>query len=182
MNWLKYSSVVFGVVFLISGCGAKSATRLKSVQKTHYYVIEKGNKTFYEDFKSMEDLKSFKSIIENTVKSFNEIKNGKRDLEYVNKIASYDLKNCDEHKNFSKLDLAKDELKIINSRITDFQIDGIAYDKDEKTIKIYLYVENEQKQKESEYTLKVYENQTYVFKLENGKLVLLRYSLSEHID
>lgn len=183
MKWIRYSSLMFGVVFLILGCNPKNKAFDSNIsQKTNYCVVEKGNKTYYKDFESITGLNFFKSVIENTIKSFNEVKDGKRDLEYVDKIASDELKNSKEYKKFSEINLENSELEITSSEVTSYQFDGVEFDKDENIIKIYIYVENNQKQKEGEYTLKVYDNQIYVYKLGNESLTLLEYNLSEQID
>lgn len=183
MKWFRYSSLIFGVIFLVSGCNSKNKALESNIcKKTSYCVIEKENKTYYKDFESITGLNLFKSVIEDTIRSFNEVKDGKRDLEYVDKIASDKLKNSKEYKKLSKTNLKNNELSIICSEITSYQFDGVEFNKDENIIKVYIYVENNQKQKESEYTLKVYDNQTYVYKLENESLTLLEYNLSEQTD
>lgn len=183
MKLYKYVLVILAAVILLSGCGPKNdASSDNAENKTNYYIIKDSKKTYFSDYQSMDSLNNYRSEIDKTISAFNEIKDGKRDLSYIDKVASKDLKNSEQYKTFLKSVPGENELKCIGSDIVNSQIEGAVYDKDTDTLKIYAYIERSEKQKDSGQTLSVFDNQTYIYKVDGNNLTLIKYDLSQHIE
>lgn len=178
MKKCKLLFLLFIVIIMTVGCS--NANKLnKDGKETEYYIIENGKKIYFESFKFIDDIHKFGSILNSTVKSLNEVKDGKRDLRFINEIESQELKEDEYHKIFSSLVPRESELRTINVQVESYKITGLQYDKDQNMIKVYLRVKTNEEQKDG--LIKVENNQTYIYKLENGKLLLKKYDLSQYL-
>ncbi len=170
---------LFIVIIFIVGCS--NANKLNGDDKeTEYCIIEGGKKTYFQNSEFIDDIHKFESILSSTVKSLNEVKDGKRNLNFIYEIESQELKEDEQHRIFSSLIPGASELKTINIEVESYRITGLQYDKDQKMIKVYLRVKTNEEQKAG--LVKVENKQTYIYKLENGKLLLKEYDLSQYLQ
>lgn len=171
---------ICALIVLLVGCSNTNTSKIKLNKKeTKYYVCENGKKTYYIDYKFMKNIFEFDSILKSTVKSLNEIKDGKRDLKFISEIESEELKKDDKHKSFIKNNPGESELKTISSDINNYTITGLQYDKDKGLIEVFIHIETNDKQKDG--LVKVINNQTYIYKIENNRLFLMQYDLSQYL-
>lgn len=181
MNQIKILSVVIVVIIAtITGCSNISNNLTNQVDKaTQYYIVENETKIYYDDANFITYIPDFYSIVNKTIKSFNEVKEGKRNLDFVNKIASKKLIESNGYKLFSKKVPKDTELKIINSNIVDYSIVTLIHNKDENLIKIHISIETEEENENGVVIVK--NNQTYVYHIDNNKIKLHDYHLEQHI-
>lgn len=176
---MKRNITLLGIlflVFLMVGCNNGS---LKA-QHTTYYVIENEKITYFENYEFTKDIPSFDSILKSTIKSLNEIKDGKRDLTFVRSMESEELKSDPDYKVFLEAIPGHSELKIKKADIKNYKITGVEYNKDENLIKVFIEIETKEVQDES--VINVLNNQTYIFKVEKDKLLLTKFHLSQHLQ
>lgn len=154
----------------------------ESVEKTNFFIHENGKDIYYncERYNDMlKDIDDFKEIINNIVKSFNEVINGRRNVNYINQMASEELLDKEEYNSFSKIIPQDTELKIKSSKVTTQKIHGLVYDKDKNVIKVYVKIESEENNKNGIIT--VANNQTYIFSVKEEGMTLIDYHLSQFI-
>lgn len=145
-----------------------------------YFLVENGEKIFFRDAGFVKDVPGFDSILRSTVKSLNEIKDGKRDLHFITEIQSEELEQDEEYKAFLDLIPEKSEVRTIRADIENYKITGLRYDKDQNLIKVFIKVVTKEKQKDG--SVNVLNNQTYIYKIINNKLLLTKYDLSQHLQ
>ncbi|MEG0775449.1 hypothetical protein [Clostridium sp.] len=176
---MKRNITLLGILFLVFLMVGCKSGNLKE-QHTTYNVIENGKKTYFENYEFTKDIPSFDSILKSTIKSLNEIKDGKRDLTFVRSIESEELKSDPDYKVFSKSIPGDSELKIKKADITNYNITGVEHNKDENLIKVFIEIETKEVQDDS--VINVLNNQTYIFKVEKDMLLLTKFHLSQHLQ
>lgn len=174
-RYITLLGILFLVLFIV-GCSRGSSKE----QHTTYYVIENGKKTYFQNYEFTKDIPSFDSILKSTIKSLNEIKDGKRDLVFVRSIESEELKEDPYYKVFSKSIPGDSELKTKKADIKNYNITGVEYNKDENLIKVFIEIETKEVQNHS--VINVLNNQTYIFKVERALLQLTKFHLSQHLQ
>ena len=171
--------MVLVVIMLMIGFGNIYKAN-KNDKETKYYIIEDGKKNYFHNAEFIEDISGFDLTFENTIKSLNEIKDGRIDLTFITKIASEELKNDKEHKIFSNIIPGESELKITSADIQSYSITGLQYDKDKSLVKAFIAIETKEKYKGG--LVNVFNNQTYIYKIDNDELLLMKYDLSQYLE
>ncbi|WP_353097323.1 hypothetical protein [Tissierella praeacuta] len=170
---------IFIVIILMMSFSNRYKTN-KNYKETKYYIIEDGKKNYYPNAEFIEDISSFDLTLENTIKSLNEIKDGKRDLTFITEITSEELKDNKEHKIFSNIIPGEIESQTTSAYIQSYSITGLQYDKDKSLIKVLIAIETKEKYKGG--SINVFNNQTYIYKIDNKGLSLTKYDLSQYLE
>lgn len=169
--------IIFILIILIFGYSYISVEREKD--ETKYYIVEGEKYTYFEDFDSMGNMFDLNSVLNKTIKSLNEVKNGKRDLDFIREIKSEELENDV----LNRINDSRGKIKNFNIDVKKYYINGLVYDKDEKIIKVFIRTEKEGDYKEGEPRfLTMYDYQTYIYKIKEDRLFLLKYSLYQYIE
>lgn len=177
---MKKLLCLLALIVLMMGCNRLDTNITKSNSNdSKFYIVENNIKTYFKDYEFMKDLHDFDSVLKNTIVSFNEIKDGKRDFLFINQIESEELKKNREHQIFKEIIPGEGWLKTVRADINEYKVTALYYDKDQNLIKVYIKIERYEKYNGGD--VKVLDNQTYIYKIENSKLLLKEYHLSQHL-
>lgn len=178
----KHSVLMVILLFFVltAGCSNTNSLNTNPNEKvTPYFTIENGKKNYHENYEFAKDIAKFDLTLDGTVKSFNEVKDGKRDLSYIKGIEAEDLKKDKMYKIFSDSVPGNSELKTERAEIKNYFITGMQYDKDQSLIKVYISIETYEKQGDKFIT--VLNNQTYIYEIENNTVLLAKYDLAQYL-